>query len=146
MWGKCSSDCSPSYRVRHRNVEQHPNSCGKPAVGSMIRFAFSRFQNETLRGIEDEYQLCHGLAQCVTSLCLPRVLSLCLRNPIWTANSRTGANGGRISGFPPRCKVGLQREVLRSARTAAERCDLGRFQASHVDTQGSMPYTSPIYL
>eukprot|EP00913_Durusdinium_trenchii_P024342 g22853.t1 len=47
-WGKCSSGCMPSYRVRHRNVEKHPNSCGKPAVG-----------------IEDDYEMCHGLPDCV---------------------------------------------------------------------------------
>ncbi|CAE7562824.1 SPON1, partial [Symbiodinium necroappetens] len=32
QWGQCSSHCLPAYRVRHRNVEQHPNSCGKPAT------------------------------------------------------------------------------------------------------------------
>lgn len=46
-WGKCSSDCSPAYRVRHRNVAEHPNSCGKPATG-----------------LEDEYELCPGLPSC----------------------------------------------------------------------------------
>eukprot|EP00434_Breviolum_minutum_P031701 symbB.v1.2.028035.t1/scaffold2927.1/size67078/2 len=46
-WGKCSSECSPAYRVRHRNVAQHPNSCGKSATG-----------------VEDEYELCQGLPSC----------------------------------------------------------------------------------
>ncbi|CAJ1340233.1 unnamed protein product [Effrenium voratum] len=46
-WGKCSGDCYPAYRVRHRNVAQHPNSCGKPAIG-----------------LEDDYEMCQGLAHC----------------------------------------------------------------------------------
>lgn len=46
-WGKCSSECSPAYRVRHRNVAEHPNSCGKSATG-----------------VEDEYELCQGLPSC----------------------------------------------------------------------------------
>eukprot|EP00931_Biecheleriopsis_adriatica_P063577 TRINITY_DN3852_c0_g1_i1.p1 TRINITY_DN3852_c0_g1~~TRINITY_DN3852_c0_g1_i1.p1 ORF type:complete len:2026 (+),score=365.24 TRINITY_DN3852_c0_g1_i1:79-6078(+) len=47
-WGDCSSDCSPSFRVRHRNVAQHPNACGKAASG-----------------LEDEYEVCQNLPKCV---------------------------------------------------------------------------------
>jgi len=53
QWGQCSSHCLPAYRVRHRNVEQHPNSCGKPATG-----------------VEDDYQLCDTLGM---SSCVPNV-------------------------------------------------------------------------
>jgi len=40
-WSSCSSTCGPSFRVRHRDVVQHPSSCGKAASG-----------------LEDEYEVC----------------------------------------------------------------------------------------
>lgn len=46
-WSACTGDCSPAYRVRRREVERHPNECGKHATG-----------------LEDEYGLCAGLPSC----------------------------------------------------------------------------------
>jgi len=46
-WGTCSGKCAPAFKVRHRNVAVHPNSCGKPAAG-----------------LEDDYQLCDHLSTC----------------------------------------------------------------------------------
>jgi len=45
-WGECSAKCGPAFRVRHRDVEKHANSCGKPALG-----------------VEDEYKVC-DLSPC----------------------------------------------------------------------------------
>ncbi|CAE8614602.1 unnamed protein product, partial [Polarella glacialis] len=42
-WGACSSSCTPSFQVRHRDTVKFPNHCGKPAVG-----------------LEDEYQMCEA--------------------------------------------------------------------------------------
>jgi len=46
-WSACTGSCSPAYRVRRREVEKHPNECGKHATG-----------------LEDEYGLCAGLPPC----------------------------------------------------------------------------------
>ncbi|CAJ1420422.1 unnamed protein product [Effrenium voratum] len=46
-WSKCTASCGGGFRVRHRDVMQRPNSCGRPAVG-----------------LEDEYHMCHDLVPC----------------------------------------------------------------------------------
>lgn len=47
QWSTCTGTCVPAYRVRHREVTQQANHCGKPA-----------------NGLEDEYELCSNLQEC----------------------------------------------------------------------------------
>jgi len=37
-WSKCTATCDVGFRVRHRDVMQRPNSCGKPALGHWAFF------------------------------------------------------------------------------------------------------------
>jgi len=50
-WSRCSATCAPgALRMRHREIVQTANHCGKPAVGVM-----------------DEYMECSDLQDCVVS-------------------------------------------------------------------------------
>jgi len=50
QWSKCSATCGGAFRVRHRDVMQRPNTCGKPAIG-----------------LEDEYHMCNDVISCTPS-------------------------------------------------------------------------------
>lgn len=47
QWSRCSSECAPAFRVRHRDMAQKATQCGKQAVG-----------------LEDEFDMCEELPPC----------------------------------------------------------------------------------